>query len=151
QVPVRAHIRTITNYSAHADHSELIDWVRGRLPAHGAVFLVHGEDEGRAAMRKALLGEGLGGDQIVAPLLDEAVELRAAGIAAVTRPERRRIDPRQFSRDWHNEYAQFVIDLSDRLRAAPSDRQRLELMQALHEALGEGGAPVAGPAETEDG
>jgi metallo-beta-lactamase family protein len=44
-VPVRATVRSMGNYSAHADHSELMDWITARLPAHGALFLTHGEDE----------------------------------------------------------------------------------------------------------
>ena len=137
QVPVRAHIRTISNYSAHADHSELIDWIKERLPAHGAVFLTHGENEGRAAMRDALVKLGLGGDQVIAPLLDDAFELKSAGIAAVTKPEERRIDLTQFSRDWHNEFADFSIQLSQKLHAAKTDKERLELMNALQKALAE--------------
>lgn len=137
-VPIRAHIRTISNYSAHADHSELIAWVNERLPAHGAIFLTHGEDEGRTAMRKALVAEGLSGDQIIAPMLDDAVELHANGVGTLTRPQAQRIDPDQFSRDWHNEYADFSIRLSARLRDAKTDRDRLKIMQSLEAVLGNG-------------
>src|SRR6185437_2803969 len=38
-VPVRAQIKTLGTYSAHADHSELMAWIKARLPAHGALFL----------------------------------------------------------------------------------------------------------------
>ena len=55
EIPVRAKIRSMGNYSAHADHSELMAWIKGRLPAHGAIFLTHGEDEERNALRQALL------------------------------------------------------------------------------------------------
>ncbi|MCB9992566.1 MAG: MBL fold metallo-hydrolase [Hyphomicrobiaceae bacterium] len=134
--PVRATIRSISNYSAHADHKELIEWVAHRLPAHGALFLTHGEDEARAAMRGDLMGLGLGGDQIIAPELDDYFELRAFGIAARGTPEKRRIDPRQFSRDWNNEYADFSIRLGQKLHAAKSDAERLELMKKLQDALG---------------
>ena len=70
QVPVRARIRSLGNYSAHADHTELMHWITGRLPAHGAIFLTHGEDEERTALRKALLDTGIAGDQVILPLLD---------------------------------------------------------------------------------
>ena len=73
--PVRATIRSIGNYSAHADHEELISWVSERLPAHGALFLTHGEDDSREAMRTDLMKLGLGGDQIIAPQLDDYFEL----------------------------------------------------------------------------
>lgn len=136
-VPVRADIRTVRNYSAHADHSELVDWMRDRLPAHGAVFLTHGEDEGRNAMREALMREGLGGDQVLMPLLDDYFELRASGIEAKKSPVERRIDTAQTSEDWHNLYADFSIRLSGALGAAKSDRARLELMMAVRAALDE--------------
>jgi metallo-beta-lactamase family protein len=136
-VPIRAQIRTVSNYSAHADHSELMDWVHERLPAHGAVFLTHGEDKGRTAMREALIAQGLGGDQVVLPQLDDGFELRASGIAGVKKPDTMRIDPRQFSRDWHNEFSAFSIELSQKLHAAKSDADRLKLMQALQRQLAE--------------
>lgn len=149
-VPVRAQIRSLGNYSAHADHSELMAWIKARLPAHGAIFLTHGEDEERRALRDALIALGLGGDQVVMPLLDDAVELRANGISAVHKPAQRRIDPAQFSADWHNAYSEFVIDLSHVLREA-DDRQRLAIMQALKAqlSLSEGAAaPGTGPSLT---
>jgi metallo-beta-lactamase family protein len=135
-VPVRARIRALGNYSAHADHSELMAWIRERLPAHGAIFLTHGEDEERAALRAALVDAGLGGDQVILPMLDDAFELRAAGVAAVTHPVVPRIDPAQMAIDWHNAYAQFIIALGDQLRAAPSDADRMALMTSLNQRLG---------------
>jgi metallo-beta-lactamase family protein len=142
-VPVRARVRSLGNYSAHADHSELMAWIKARLPAHGAIFLTHGEDAERAALRSALMQTGLAGDQVIIPLLDDAFDLRAAGVAGVTRPASPRIDPAQLSGDWHNAYAQFVIDLSDRLRSAPSDARRLAIMKALEsELIGVAASPV---------
>ncbi len=44
-IPVRAKISQITSFSAHADYSEILKWLRGinkRTPKK--VFLVHGED-----------------------------------------------------------------------------------------------------------
>lgn len=134
--PVRATVRSIGNYSAHADHKELIEWVAHRLPAHGALFLTHGEDESRQAMRGDLMDLGLGGDQIIAPELDDYFELRAFGIGVRGAPEKRRIDTRQFSRDWNNEYADFSIRLGQKLHAAQSDADRLELMKKLQDVLG---------------
>ena len=143
-VPVRARIRSVGSYSAHADHSELVDWVTRRLPAHGAVFLTHGEDEERAALRTALMREdGLAGDQVIAPLLDDAFELRAEGVAGVTAPAERRIDLTQVTSDWHNAYASFIIDLSHQLQTA-DDPRRIAIMAALKSALASIG-PVEPP------
>lgn len=147
--PVRAHIRAIGNYSAHADHSELMDWIKHRLPAHGAIFLTHGEDQGRHAMRSALIKAGLGGDQVILPELDDMFELQAAGLGAKASPERRRIDPAQFNLDWHNAFSDFSIRLSQKLQRSPTDAERLALMQKLRRVLAEEETgPV--PEESED-
>ncbi|HEY8594544.1 MAG TPA: MBL fold metallo-hydrolase [Devosiaceae bacterium] len=149
-LPVRAQIRSIGNYSAHADHSELMDWINGRLPAHGAIFLTHGEDQGRIAMRAALMKEGLGGDQVIMPELDDAFELRAAGVGARVPAEERRIDPAQLNLDWHNAFSDFSIRLSQRLHQAQSDKERLVLMKKLRRILAEEGGQQAAGGETED-
>ncbi len=135
--PVRAQIRTIGNYSAHADHDELIAWISERLPAHGALFLTHGEDGPRNAMRADLEKLGLRPDQIIMPSLDEGFELRASGIAARSEPEEHRIDPEQLVNDWGNEYADFSIRLGRRLAGAKSDHERLLLVRALKKVLEE--------------
>ncbi len=133
--PVRAQIRTIGNYSAHADHGELIDWIAERLPAHGALFLTHGEDKSREAMRADLMKLNLTSDQIIAPMLDDAFELLASGIGARSQPKTPRIDPAQLCCDWNNEYADFSIKLSQKLVGATDDKKRMEIMHALQKAL----------------
>lgn len=136
EIPVRARIRSMGNYSAHADHSELMAWIKGRLPAHGAIFLTHGEDEERTALRNALLATGIAGDQVILPLLDDAVELIAGGGRTTLEPQARRLDLNQINADWYNAYSSFVLDLSNRLQAAASDAERLKLMAALKDKLG---------------
>jgi metallo-beta-lactamase family protein len=45
-VALRAHVEVLNGYSAHADRTELADWlgsVRAASPALGRVYLVHGE------------------------------------------------------------------------------------------------------------
>ena len=139
---MRARVRSLGNYSAHADHSELMAWIRQRLPAHGAIFLTHDEDEERAALRAALVTSGIGGDQVVMPMLDDAFELRASGVAGVVRPDVQRIDPAQLTADWHMAYAQFLIGLGDVLKSADSDARRLAVMSALQRQLNAVNAPV---------
>jgi metallo-beta-lactamase family protein len=136
EVPVRARVRSMGNYSAHADHTELMNWIKARLPAHGAIFLTHGEDEERAALRQALMGIGIAGDQVILPLLDDAVDLRAGGVEAIVKPAERRIDLNQINADWHNAYSSFIIDLSARLQNASSDAERLKIMAELKGKLG---------------
>jgi metallo-beta-lactamase family protein len=136
-VPVRASVRTIQNYSAHADHSELVAWVKARLPVAGAVFLVHGDDEPRQAFALAIRELGLASDQVILPELDDSVTLLAGRAGAVKPPAERRISHEQMSHDWHNAYAEFVISLSDTLRNAKSDEERARLMDALKAKLAE--------------
>jgi metallo-beta-lactamase family protein len=47
EVVVKARIRKIDNYSAHADQKELAAWFRERLPVRAAIFLIHGEEHAR--------------------------------------------------------------------------------------------------------
>jgi metallo-beta-lactamase family protein len=136
EIPVRARIRSMGNYSAHADHPELMAWITARLPAHGAIFLTHGEDEERTALRNALLASGIAGDQVILPLLDDAVELQAGGVRTVVEPQARRMDLNQINADWHNAYSSFIIDLSNRLQSAKTDAERMNLMVGLKDKLG---------------
>ena len=139
-VPVRAAVRALGNYSAHADHSELMDWISKRLPAHGALFLTHGEDEERHALREALTAAGsLAGDQVIPPQLDDYFELSAVGIQAARQPAARRVDLRQLPQDWHNQFSDFTIRLSQRLHELPDD-EKLALMVALQGQLSALGA-----------
>jgi metallo-beta-lactamase family protein len=48
-IPVRAHIHTVGGLSAHADRDGLSDWY-GAIAQHPPVWLVHGEDDGRAGL-----------------------------------------------------------------------------------------------------
>jgi metallo-beta-lactamase family protein len=144
-VPVRAQVKSLGSYSAHADHSELVAWVKARLPAHGALFLTHGEDEERAALRESLIAGGLGGDQVILPMLDDAVDLLATGVAGVRRPAVERADLQQLSSDWNNAYQALLVDLEEGLRAAPSDAARLALMRKVREALAPTGVISGAP------
>jgi metallo-beta-lactamase family protein len=58
QVPVKATVRSLDGFSAHADEPELLDWlgnfVRGRRPGDAGVprdvYLVHGDPPAQAAL-----------------------------------------------------------------------------------------------------
>ena len=54
QVPVDAHIDVIDALSAHADRSELLDWVAGMRRPPRKVYLVHGEPGAAAALASDL-------------------------------------------------------------------------------------------------
>jgi metallo-beta-lactamase family protein len=51
---VRAEIATLDELSGHADHKDLLEWVRPVAPSLRKVFLVHGEPEQSAALAKDL-------------------------------------------------------------------------------------------------
>lgn len=51
-VPVRARVVQVQGLSAHADHAELIDWLRQSDPAPRRVFVTHGEPAAADALRR---------------------------------------------------------------------------------------------------
>jgi metallo-beta-lactamase family protein len=51
---VRATIHTLGGFSAHASQSQLIDWIQNFKEPHPKLFLVHGEQEAKKALRKRL-------------------------------------------------------------------------------------------------
>jgi len=53
EVPIRAEIATMDGLSAHADQSELLDWLEAMPRAPRKVWLVHGEPGQSDALRKA--------------------------------------------------------------------------------------------------
>ena len=111
-------------------------WIKARLPAHGALFLTHGEDEERAALKAALLADhDFSSDQVILPLLDDAVDLLVTGVAGIRRAAVPRADPQQMQSDWNNAYQALLVDLEEKLRAAPSDAARLALMRDVRAHL----------------
>ena len=50
-VPVRAKVALISNLSAHADYSEIINWLKGFESAPKKTFITHGEPVAADAMR----------------------------------------------------------------------------------------------------
>lgn len=57
QVAVNASIRNIDAYSAHADRTGLISWVKGFNSLPRKIFLVHGEEKSQVALAEALSNE----------------------------------------------------------------------------------------------
>ncbi|MEV6020208.1 MBL fold metallo-hydrolase RNA specificity domain-containing protein [Streptomyces sp. NPDC051997] len=49
-VPVRASVTDVPHFSAHADASQIIDWLRDARAPH-TTYLVHGEPDAAAALR----------------------------------------------------------------------------------------------------
>jgi len=131
---VRAAIRRMGNYSAHADQGELADWITERSPVVGRLFLNHGEDDARKALAELLVGRGLDPSKIVIPSFDEHFEL-VAGTAESKGRIAERIDDQALERDWHSDYAVFILRLADRLEETADPNQRTRIIAQLSEAL----------------
>jgi metallo-beta-lactamase family protein len=77
---VRCRVRSISGFSAHADESELLDWLgrfgAGRRPGDPGfprrVFLVHGDPEAQAALAPKVRGLGF---EVHVPVWHEQVSL----------------------------------------------------------------------------
>jgi metallo-beta-lactamase family protein len=77
---VRCRIRSISGFSAHADESELLDWLanfaRGKSPGSAGfprrVFLVHGDPEAQVAIEPKVKALGF---ETTIPRWRERVEL----------------------------------------------------------------------------
>src|SRR3546814_6487933 len=54
EISVRAHIRKLEIYSGHADHDELLDWLRDRCPVRRGLFFTHGDPDSIASLRAAV-------------------------------------------------------------------------------------------------
>ncbi|MGI6413707.1 MAG: MBL fold metallo-hydrolase RNA specificity domain-containing protein [Syntrophomonadaceae bacterium] len=57
QIAVKAEIKSIEAYSAHADRAGLITWLRHFSSLPKAVFLVHGEEEAQNSLRDLIINE----------------------------------------------------------------------------------------------
>lgn len=135
EVAVQAAIRQIDVYSGHADQRELVDWAKKRLPLRRGLFLTHGEDESRTTLRDLLAENGLSLRRIHLPQLDDVVDLMGDR-GPRKRPGPRRLPPESVGRaDWHNEYAQLMLDMQKSLLSAADDKKRESLLRQVRRVL----------------
>jgi metallo-beta-lactamase family protein len=130
-VAVRASIRRIESYSAHADRSELATWIRARLPIRGSLFLTHGEPTA-----SQVLAEDVGKDiaSVILPRIGETYSLPRAAPAQLTggaQPEA----PAIGGRDWQNDYADFAVSLKQQLKRIPDAEKRRQAIAQMHDVL----------------
>jgi len=78
EIAVKADIRCIDGYSAHADQAGLVSWVKKFDKPPKEVFLVHGEPEALSAL--AVLLRNKLGLNVTVPELLQAVELLPEGL-----------------------------------------------------------------------
>ncbi len=135
EVAVRATIRRIDAYSGHADGEQLAEWVMARRPLGRGLFLVHGDDPAREALRQRLIERGLSADRIFLPQLDNVFDLTRERLP-VPRPGPHRLPDAALSRlDWHNDYAQLLLDIREALDRAADEKARAVLLRRLRRAL----------------
>jgi metallo-beta-lactamase family protein len=132
-VAVRAQIRRIDTYSAHADRQELIGWIKARQPVRGSLFLTHGEADALESLRRATQSQAA---SVIVPEIGERYELPAA--APARRIATGRVELRDaISRDWQNDYADFAVNLKRELQRIESGRQRAEAIRRMRSVIDE--------------
>jgi metallo-beta-lactamase family protein len=135
EIQVRARIRSIDVYSGHADAGGLTAWAKARGPVAGEVFILHGEPTQREGLRDRLARAGFDAARIALPAMDESYILTKSGVSDVG-PRAQRIAAAAVARqDWHNARARFLMELDQRLEAAPDDRAREAVLEGLGHAL----------------
>jgi metallo-beta-lactamase family protein len=132
-VMVRAQIRRVDNYSAHADQTELLEWIEDRSPIRGSLFLTHGEPESLEALRRRLQAEAPE-LPVKLPEIGESYALAPGGPAKRTATGR--TDLASLSgHDWQNSYAAFASSLKGRLQQIHDQRKREEALEQMRQVL----------------
>ncbi|WP_316976554.1 MBL fold metallo-hydrolase [Shumkonia mesophila] len=138
EVSVKARIRSVDFYSAHADREQIVDWIRARLPVAGGIFLSHGEQSVIEALRSRLIKAQFDPNLVFVPQLDEVFDLAIDG-APKRHLDRPRLDPASVSEtatsDWHNDYAALLLELANDLRTLPDVETRRRLLVDLRRTL----------------
>ena len=132
-IAVRAQIRRIDSYSAHADQDDLLAWLAARQPIVGSLFLSHGEAHAIEALRSLSQSHEYAAT-IVAPAMGEAYLLPAG------RPAKRvkTGDPAlqaAVGRDWQNSYADFATSLKTELAQIEDAATRAKAIAAMRDVL----------------
>ena len=130
-VAVRARIRRIDSYSAHADRDELIAWVRARQPVAGGLFLTHGEPDALAALKA---GTAALATDVLIPEIGESWALPAKSSPKRLRTGRAELRP-ILHHDWQNDYADLATQLKQRLQRIEGERNRREAIARIRDVL----------------
>ncbi|WP_156255550.1 MBL fold metallo-hydrolase RNA specificity domain-containing protein [Sandarakinorhabdus oryzae] len=132
-IAVRARIRHIDSYSAHADQSELLDWIAAAGPIAGTLFLDHGEASAMDALKAEAEARALAAE-VVTPEMGDAFRLEpgkpARRARRGTRSQREAV-----GRDWQNDYADLASGLKQRLAAIRDDHARQQAIARMRRIL----------------
>lgn len=119
-VTIRARIRRMDFYSAHADRGSLLDWIGARHPVRGTLFLDHGEPSAIESLRATLDEKGV---PVIVPSLGETYQLEAGTKAQrLTTGDAALTDALQS--DWQNDYAKLAVNLKHELQAIEGEKVR---------------------------
>lgn len=136
---VRAQIRRIDSYSAHADQSELLTWITERKPISGSLFLTHGEP-GAAAALAELVTEHDPSLPVTIPAIGESYQLQSGTPAKLVGTARS--DAAQLiGRDWQNDYADFAVGLKHQLARISDSGNRRKAIADMRKVLDEYAEP----------
>ena len=149
EVAVAATIRSIEDYSGHADGPELERWIEKRLPIARNLFLTHGEENRQIALADAVKGRLVPEDRIIRPALDEAYDLSGpvaklveGGSGALPRLAHDRVA----QPDWDNEYQDVLRGLQSTLSHAADAKSKAVILRRVKRALaGDDVAPLPQP------
>ena len=132
-IAVRAQIRRIDTYSAHADQDDIVRWIDARRPIEGSLFLTHGESGAIENLRRLMQSKDAA-QSVVAPLLGETYALPAR--APATRIKTGSPELQQaVGRDWQNDYAEFATKLKQELSRIENASRRREALARMSEVL----------------
>lgn len=129
-IAVRATVRRIESYSAHADRGDLVRWVEARRPVRGSLFFAHGE----AAALASLKGAFETSEHAIVPAIGERYRLRAGEPAARLCTG---IDEIQqvISGDWQNDYADFAVNLKHDLQRISDETARRDAIRRMRRII----------------
>lgn len=119
EIAVKADIRFIESYSAHADQAGLVEWVKNFRRPPREVFIVHGEPESSAALADLLRAQH--GLNVTVPELQQVVELLPEGARAVPEDSVRTL------------YDSVSNRLQELLASGIDDASREEILRGLSE------------------
>jgi len=136
EIEVKATIRSMDDYSGHADAPELVAWIKARQPISKTVFLTHGEENAQIALEQTLDDQHVADDCILRPRLDDVYDLSGEKCEFLPSETRPRLAPESLAKlDWHNDLAKLVLDINEQVGAAADEKQRQVVLRRLRRAL----------------
>jgi len=83
-----------------------------------------------------LIDRGFDGDRVFLPEFDESFDLHPGTKPLSEGVGEPRLDVSKTAHDWHNDYAEFMLDLTTALESA-DESQKYQLLRHLKETLGD--------------